>query len=175
MIELSRQAIVLSSCFRLVRFRAQIVAQAIGPPFSPCAHSPQRIERPKRLVRPEQILAERSASELLLRQSSRRVRPRLVRSSVETYAGFVTSRRPSSRRSASTSRLTRLRKPLFFGTNSYFQPAANNQIPTPRALASIAILCSGGFRIVQYHHLANSDCKRGRIPKRRRGSPRKNS
>jgi len=45
-IELSRQAIVLSCCFRLVRFSAWIVARAIGPPVFHLARlSPQRIER----------------------------------------------------------------------------------------------------------------------------------
>jgi hypothetical protein len=145
-----------------------LLARAIGPLVFHLAHlSPQRIERPQRLVRPGRILVERSAkkSRYFGNQAAARG-PRLACSSVETNAGFVTSRGPSAQRPASASRLTRSRKPLFFGLKSHF----NLQRAQPDTDASRAvinrILCSRGFRISQHHHLANSDCRRGCIPKR---------
>jgi hypothetical protein len=139
MIELSWQTIVLSSCFPLVRFRG--VDRCTGnrsAVFHLAHHSPQRIEQLKRLV-------------VLHRISLNNERSRVVTSAIEPpratslgaqpardNAGFVRSSGASSSRTASASRLTRSRKPLFFGPKSHF----NLQRQQPDTDATRAVIQS---------------------------------
>jgi len=62
---------------------------------------------------------------------------------------------------------------LIFRAQISFQLAAGTTIYRRLTRWHQSDLCSGGFRIVQHHHRANSDCRRGCIPKRQRKSPRK--
>jgi len=152
----------------------RIAAQAAGPPVLHVA----RLIRSESCDRGDQFISDKfSLSDQRRRAAtsaikSPRARP-LARSSIKTNERFVISRRSSTLRPESASRLTRLWKPLFFGPKSYFS-LQWEQPDTDASRAGInRILRSGGFRIAQHHHLANSGCRRGCIPKRWRKSPRK--
>ena len=118
-----------------MRFSLQIAAQAVGPPVFHRARLilSESSDRGDQFVLDkfplsDQRISERSAKKSCrLRRSNRRARDRwrAVRSRQVSESSWAAERHRSEQGSAS--KLTRLRKPLFFGAKSYFTSAGNKR------------------------------------------------
>ena len=132
MIELWRQVIVLSGCFRLVRFGG--VDRCTGnrsAVFHLAHHSPRRIERPKAIGSSfRESLRTTNEAESFLRQSSRRARARLTRNTLKATRVFSRTTARHHREQLLHDGWGDHENPYFPGLNLISTCSENNRIPT---------------------------------------------